>query len=143
MPWTLYINPVSSLGYGKLILTIVKFIPVVNWNYQRKSTEGWSIFGVLSDLVGGACSFISGLLFTHHGINMGKLGLALISIFFDLIFTVQHYCIYPVSERSKPEDKFHEMNEVEMPEFPENKLQNVQETEKGTTESKLTETPEK
>ena len=38
MPWTLYINPLSSLGYGKLVLTVIKYIPMVHWNYTRKST---------------------------------------------------------------------------------------------------------
>ena len=65
--------------------------------------------------MGGALSFISGLLFTHHGLNMGKLGLALISIVFDIIFTVQHFFIYPASKRPKIEDKFHEMNEIDCP----------------------------
>ena len=27
------------------------------WNYQRKSTAGWSIFNILMDLAGGLFSF--------------------------------------------------------------------------------------
>ena len=95
MPWNDYINPVSSLGYCKVGLTLIKYIPVAYWNYVRKSTVGWSIFGVLTDLIGGVLSLISGLLLTHNGMNMGKLGLALISIAFDSLFTTQHFCIYP------------------------------------------------
>lgn len=113
MPWSTHVNPVSSLGYGKLILTVVKYIPVAYWNYLRQSTSGWSIFGVLSDLIGGALSLLSGLLLTHNGINMSKLGLALISICFDTLFTIQHYCLYPHSPPAE-EDKFHEMNEVDL-----------------------------
>ena len=101
MPWTTYINPVSSLGYCKLALTIIKYIPVAYWNYVRKSTVGWSIFGVLTDLTGGGLSLISGLLLTHHGMNVGKLGLALISIVFDCLFAVQHFCIYPAKKQPK------------------------------------------
>lgn len=28
------------------------------WNYQRKSTKGWSIFNILMDLTGGVLSFL-------------------------------------------------------------------------------------
>jgi cystinosin len=58
--WYEYWNPLTVLGYGKLMMTLVKCTPEVYWNYQRKSTKGWSILGILLDLVGGGCSFASG-----------------------------------------------------------------------------------
>jgi cystinosin len=94
IPWTEYFNPVSSLGYGKLILTVIKYIPVAYWNYVRQSTFGWSICGVLCDFSGGFISLISGILSTEKGFNMSKLGLGLISIAYDLLFVIQHYCFY-------------------------------------------------
>ena len=44
---------------------------------------------------------------------MGKLGLALISIAFDSLFTTQHFCIYPERKEKKEEQKFYEMNEAD------------------------------
>jgi cystinosin len=58
--WYEYWNPVTVLGYGKLVMTFVKCTPEVYWNYQRKSTKGWSILGIFLDLIGGAFSFASG-----------------------------------------------------------------------------------
>lgn len=58
--WTEYWNPVSVLGYSKLVISFVKYSPAVYWNFKRKSTKGWSIFNILLDLVGGAFSLASG-----------------------------------------------------------------------------------
>jgi cystinosin len=39
------------------MLSGMKYIPQLYWNFKRKSTEGWSIFNIIMDLTGGVCSF--------------------------------------------------------------------------------------
>jgi len=46
------------MGYEKLAISFVKYIPQVYLNYSRKSTEGWSIFNILLDFCGGLFSFL-------------------------------------------------------------------------------------
>lgn len=96
-----WLSDVYIFSYVKLIITLVKYIPQAWSNFMRKSTDGWSIGQNLLDLAGGLLSF--GQQFVD-AINAGdwaiiygnpvKLGLALISIAFDLIFMSQHYICY-------------------------------------------------
>ena len=90
-----YFNPVSVLGYSKLIIGFLKYTPPVYWNYKRKSTKGWSIFNILLDMVGGLFSLASGSIEINNGLNVTKLVLAVTTVFFDSIFIIQHYCLYP------------------------------------------------
>lgn len=48
---------ISFLGYFKLAISTLKYLPQFYWNYQRKSTKGWSIFNIIMDLTGGLFSF--------------------------------------------------------------------------------------
>ncbi len=84
----------SALGYGKLVISFVKYSPAVYWNYKRKSTKGWSIFNILLDLVGGTFSLASGSVSVQNGLNVTKLILAFLTVVYDLIFVVQHYVMY-------------------------------------------------
>ena len=70
-------------------------------NYQRKSTTGWAIGQILFDVVGGVLSLTqllidSSLQSDWSGLtgNPVKLGLAGISICFDIVFITQHYILY-------------------------------------------------
>lgn len=102
-----WLSDVYIFSYVKLIITLVKYIPQAWSNFMRKSTEGWSIGQNLLDLAGGLLSFGQQFI---QAINVGdwaiiygnpvKLGLALISIAFDLIFMSQHYICY----NSKPSE---------------------------------------
>ncbi len=90
-----------AMTYVKLLLTIFKYIPQVTANYRRKSTVGWSINQVLLDFIGGIFSLLqlvidSSLQADWSGLtgNPVKLGLANISLLFDLIFMTQHYVLY-------------------------------------------------
>jgi len=90
-----------TLGYVKLLCTFVKYIPQAWMNYQRKSTQGWSIAQILFDLVGGILSLLQLVIDASFqgdwsGItgNSLKFGLSYISIAFDLIFITQHYILY-------------------------------------------------
>lgn len=67
-------------------------------NYKRKSTAGWSIWQILLDFAGGIMSIFqllidSSLQNDWSGIsgNLVKFLLGNVSIFFDIIFCVQHY----------------------------------------------------
>eukprot|EP01121_Diplochlamys_sp_Union-15-3_P010093 TRINITY_DN27_c0_g1_i1.p1 TRINITY_DN27_c0_g1~~TRINITY_DN27_c0_g1_i1.p1 ORF type:complete len:268 (-),score=16.83 TRINITY_DN27_c0_g1_i1:57-860(-) len=100
---------VQALGYFKMIITLTKYAPQVYLNYRRKSTIGWSIIGVLLDISGGLFSF--GQMFclavyehdwsAFEGGNIPKLGLAVISVLFDVIFIFQHYVLYRVVHKEE------------------------------------------
>ena len=48
----------NFIGYFKLAISNLKYLPQLYWNYKRKSTKGWSIFNILMDFSGGAGSFL-------------------------------------------------------------------------------------
>lgn len=76
-------------------------MPQVLTNYRNKSTHGWSIAQILLDFVGGILSILqlgidSYLQGDWSGVtgNPVKFALGNISVFFDIIFIIQHYCVY-------------------------------------------------
>uniref|UniRef100_A0A182QQ41 Cystinosin n=1 Tax=Anopheles farauti TaxID=69004 RepID=A0A182QQ41_9DIPT len=93
------------LSYVKLSTNMIKYIPQVFMNYKRKSTEGFAISNRLLDLAGGLLSLTQMIL---NGWNYDdwqsiagspvKFGLGFISIFFDVIFMIQHYVLYSSSQ---------------------------------------------
>jgi len=92
---------VYAVSYVKILITLVKYIPQVITNYRNHSTHGWSIAQILLDFAGGFLSIAqlgidSYLQNDWSGItgNPVKLALANISMFFDVIFIVQHYFLY-------------------------------------------------
>ncbi|KAL2041472.1 hypothetical protein N7G274_005854 [Stereocaulon virgatum] len=96
-----WIDVVNAVGYIKLLVTCVKYTPQAWKNYKAKSTAGWSITQILLDFLGGVLSIAqlvidSSLQSDWSGItgNPVKLGLGQVSIFFDIIFMVQHYILY-------------------------------------------------
>lgn len=98
--WT-WVDVIYIFGYIKLLATLLKYIPQAHFNYTQKSTEGWSIGQVLFDFAGGILSL--GQLFIDasfqgdwSGItgNPAKFGLSNISVFFDVIFMIQHFWLY-------------------------------------------------
>lgn len=88
-------------SYIKLGVTLVKYIPQAYMNYRRKSTEGWSIGNVLLDFTGGSFSLIQMFLEAFNNDKWmfifgdpTKFGLGALSMFFDIVFIIQHYCLY-------------------------------------------------
>lgn len=88
-------------SYIKLGVTLVKYFPQAYMNFRRKSTEGWSIGNVLLDFTGGAFSLLQMFLQSYNNdewkLVFGdptKFGLGLFSIIFDIVFIIQHYCLY-------------------------------------------------
>ena len=105
-----WIDIIYAFGYVKLLVTVVKYIPQVWINYQRKSTVGWSIEQILMDLTGGVLSLAqliidSSLQADWSGVtgNPMKFGLGNVSIFFDVIFMLQHYVFYRAARRNRKE----------------------------------------
>ena len=82
------------MGYAKLTISFLKYTPAAYWNWKRKSTKGWSIFNIILDLVGATFSIASGGLSTSNGLNITKMILALLTVIYDFIFIIQHYCLY-------------------------------------------------
>jgi len=119
-----WIDYLYFLSFVKVGVSFVKYIPQVALNYRRKSTSGWQIWNILLDFSGGTLSIVQlvgdslaeansqGLPHGWTGIigNPAKFGLGLVSIFFDVIFMIQHYVLYrhPSSPRhsSSGQDAF-------------------------------------
>jgi cystinosin len=99
-------NSVVYLGWCKVFISLIKYIPQAISNWRRKSTEGWNIHNILLDMTGGLFSFLQNLIdgirgdfsITNdsqpHSLNIAKYALSVISIFFDIIFLTQHYVLY-------------------------------------------------
>lgn len=96
-----WLHYLYMLSFVKILVTLIKYIPQVILNFQRKSTVGFSIWQILLDLNGGVLNdlqlvFDSMDLKDWSGItgNPAKLCLGIVSILFDAIFIVQHYWLY-------------------------------------------------
>ncbi len=108
-------NSVIYMGWCKVFISLIKYIPQVISNYKRKSTEGWNIHNILLDFTGGFFSFAQNIVgvirnsfdLTPEGqsasLNIAKFALSFVSIFFDTIFCIQHYCLY--AKPKSPEEK--------------------------------------
>jgi cystinosin len=97
-----WLNFLYLLSYIKIFVSLIKYIPQGILNYRRKSTRGWSIWNILLDFTGGMLSDLQLIMdcadlgdWTGITGNLAKFGLGVVSIFFDVIFMVQHYILYP------------------------------------------------
>lgn len=96
---------ISVFNTLQVTMTVIKYIPQAVMNFYRKSTEGFSIGNILLDFLGGVTNYAQmatqsidqGSWVNFYG-NIGKTLLSFVSIFFDLLFMLQHYVLY----RSKP-----------------------------------------
>jgi len=100
--WLDYLYMLSAI---KIIVTLMKYVPQILLNHRRKSTEGWSVWQVLLDILGAALSdlqlVVDSIAFRDFsGItgNLAKLSLGLVSIVCDVIFMLQHYVWYPQAD---------------------------------------------
>ncbi|KAH9609091.1 hypothetical protein KSS87_021851 [Heliosperma pusillum] len=84
-----------------LVILFQIYIYEAFMNFYRKSTEGFSIGNILLDFLGGATNYgqmavqsiDQGSWVNFYG-NLGKTLLSFVSIFFDLVFMIQHYILY-------------------------------------------------
>lgn len=96
--WLTYLYYFS---YIKLGITLIKYIPQAYMNFRRKSTVGWSIGNILLDFTGGSLSLLQMFLLAYNNDDWDsifgdptKFGLGAFSVVFDILFMIQHYCLY-------------------------------------------------
>ena len=99
-------NSLVYLGWCKVVISLIKYIPQVVSNFRRRSTIGWNIHNILLDFTGGAFSFGQNIIDSFRdefsitsddqskGLNIAKYALSIISMLFDIVFMVQHYILY-------------------------------------------------
>jgi len=113
-------NSLVYLGWCKVFISLIKYIPQAVSNYKRKSTIGWNIHNILLDFTGGAFSFGQNIIDSirdkfsittegqSKGLNIAKYALSIISMVFDIIFMVQHYILYRNSNSDLNKKKINE-----------------------------------
>ena len=96
-----HLTLLSTLGLTKVVINLIKNIPQLLLNHHRRSTVGWSIAGVLTDLCGATAAFVQQALDVWNqddwGMMVGnvpKFLLSVLSFGFDVAFVVQHYACY-------------------------------------------------
>ena len=94
---------IYGVSVVKLAVSIAKYIPQVYLNYKRKLTVGWNIWNVLLDFSGGFLSVVQELMnssqLSQIAGNPIKFALGTFSMLYDVIFMVQHYCLYRENNR--------------------------------------------
>ncbi|KAK4282295.1 hypothetical protein QN277_013691 [Acacia crassicarpa] len=93
---------ISIFNSIQVCMTMIKYMPQALTNFLRKSTDGFSIGGVLLDFSGGVFNYsqmavqsIDQGSWVNFSGNVGKVLLSLVTIFYDLLFMFQHYVLYP------------------------------------------------
>jgi cystinosin len=99
-PFT-WLDWLYTVSYFKVAISLMKYIPQVLLNARRHSTVGWSIHNVLLDITGGVLSVLQLVLDCANTRDWSgiagtpvKFALGCASIFFDVIFLVQHFWLY-------------------------------------------------
>ncbi|PLW22317.1 hypothetical protein PCASD_15297 [Puccinia coronata f. sp. avenae] len=97
-----WIDLITVLSTIKVWISFAKYLPQAILNWRRKSTVGWSIQNIILDFTGGVLSLAQMVLdaglnndWSSMTSNPGKLGIAILSIAFDVVFLIQHYVLYP------------------------------------------------
>lgn len=100
---------VSCFNTVQIVMTIIKYIPQAILNFRRKSTIGFSIGNILLDFFGGVTNYgqmavqsIDQNSWVNFYGNIGKTMISLVSIFFDILFMIQHYVLYPAKKTDGP-----------------------------------------
>jgi cystinosin len=121
----------QSLGFIKLGMSTIKYVPQAWLNFRRKSTVGWSIGNIILDFSGGCLSILQMFLdainngdWSPFYSNIPKFALGQLSMVFAIIFMIQHYCLY--RHRGDPEKT---VSQMETP-------YQEEETEQSPTEKK-------
>ncbi|CCH62902.1 hypothetical protein TBLA_0I02440 [Henningerozyma blattae CBS 6284] len=92
----------NQLFLMKISMSLVKYIPQVTYNYNRKSMKGYAIQGVFLDTIGGVASLAQLVVqlqrdqnfsFLVFITNFGKIGLGLVTLVFNFIF-ISQWMIY-------------------------------------------------
>lgn len=91
----------NCLSFIKVLTTFFKYLPQIHLNATRKSTAGYNISNSITDLSGGVLSLsqqsLDAWLFADATIvtgDLAKLGLAVLSMGYNVVILVQHYCTF-------------------------------------------------
>ncbi|KAG8384911.1 hypothetical protein BUALT_Bualt04G0167400 [Buddleja alternifolia] len=102
---------VSCFNTLQVVMTTIKYIPQAIFNFQRKSTVGFSIGYVLFDFLGSTTSLcqmtvqsIDQSSWVNIYGNIGKTMLSLVSMSFDVLFMVQRFVLYPTKVAISPNE---------------------------------------
>ncbi|XP_074640761.1 cystinosin-like isoform X1 [Tubulanus polymorphus] len=116
------------ISYVKILVTLIKYAPQALLNYRRKSTNGFNIYGIIGDMIGGIFSILQLFLLAYNNDawnslfgDFTKFALGIISFLYDILFMVQHYILYrnmlPLDQRPQQDqstvDKMDDTNEEE------------------------------
>lgn len=129
-------NSLVYMGWCKVFISLIKYIPQAVSNFKRKSTIGWNIHNILLDFTGGAFSFGQNIVDSYRdqfnvtsegqskGLNIAKFALSFVAMFFDVLFMIQHFCLYRKnnSDLKKKKDDVDEDEEENEKEDQRNKL---------------------
>jgi cystinosin len=101
-----WLNWLYTLSYVKLGVTLIKYIPQVYLNWLRGTTDGFNMHNVLLDFTGGSLSVAQLLLdsgitsdWTAVTGDLAKFMLGFVSVVFDIVFMLQHYCCFHARNR--------------------------------------------
>lgn len=87
-------NILLYLGDLKVVVNIIKYVPLIYFNFRRKTTEGMSIVAFSLNLTGATFSLLQLFLDFHNGttkvLNPVKLSLGAVTIFYDIILIIQY-----------------------------------------------------
>ncbi|CAI2376616.1 unnamed protein product [Moneuplotes crassus] len=124
------ISMLRFTGYGKVVITFQKYIPQIVLNYRRKSTEGYSILGVIFDFSGGVLSIVQLVIdMILNGLSTGewslfggktdafnivKFGLGVVSVILNTILIFQHFVLYSDPLHSKYPIPMNNVNKTEV-----------------------------
>ncbi|KAI9128381.1 hypothetical protein K1719_001374 [Acacia pycnantha] len=100
----------SIISVVQVCMSASKYLPQAVMNYKRKSTEGWSIGNILLDFSGSIGNYGQMLIqsidqgsWANFSGDIGKLVISLVSIFYNIMFMIQHYVLYRPKKVSKLE----------------------------------------
>jgi len=88
-------NIVIYLGHLKVLINMIKYIPLIYYNFLRKDTGGISIVAFVLNLIGASFALVQMALDVISGttdtINPVKTALAAATIFYDILLIAQYY----------------------------------------------------
>ncbi|KAK7316135.1 hypothetical protein VNO77_34896 [Canavalia gladiata] len=92
---------ISIFNSIQVVMTLIKYFPQAFMNFLRKSTDGFSIGGILLDFSGGVFNYSQmavqsidqGSWVNFYG-NIGKVLISMVTIVYDSILMCQHYILY-------------------------------------------------
>lgn len=109
-----FLNFAMNLAFVKIIISLIKYLPQVIYNYRRKSMYGISRLQIMFDLLGALFAFCEFYLKNELPLleainaNRGKIGITIVTSIFSTIFWVQIY-IYGTEPEIKFKNEKHEL----------------------------------